>query len=471
MKKWLLCLMLLWLSIAQAQQSYDSMPARQSYLKGMEYCFGSYPTPKDEVKACILLKAAADSGNARAARQLGYQYEVGQGVPKRMDSCLYYYNSGGINGDGGAYQELSRMYKDDILVPQDYERSVKYCKKGIALGNTPCKNLLAYYYFKGLGVAQSYDSAFALYKQLEKFEYDINAKYFLGLCYRNGYGVKANETIAKQYLQKAAKYNDYQAKHELNAEATPENALITNPQIQQQVDVLKQYEVKFYSDSTNDISGNYTGYAIYYDCSGKFVHEIVPLNLSVKKESSSYAGVWTEADTLSAPIKVGFNGNAMVFDTSSQYSRCNYYSYRDIEKYQFRSAQLGIKYLNDSMYLSGNVRFYSLSRHEPGQPMYIVLVKAVGNTILPIHDMKLSLSPNPATNTVNATFTLDKTEKIKMQITDANGKITATKTEEILLPAGTYTYPVNVQQLSSGSYVLSIFAGNNAVQSKLFIKL
>jgi 5-hydroxyisourate hydrolase-like protein (transthyretin family) len=159
----------------------------------------------------------------------------------------------------------------------------------------------------------------------------------------------------------------------------------------------------------------------------------------------------------------------MVFDTSSQYSRCNYYSYRDIEKYQFRTAQLGIKYLNDSMYLSGNVRFYSLSRHEPGQPMYVVLANAVGNTRLLIHD--ISLSPNPATNVVKATFTLDRTEKIKMQITDANGKITAAKAEEVLLPAGTYTYPVNVQQLSAGSYVLSIFAGDDAVQSKLFIKL
>jgi hypothetical protein len=472
MKKWFLCLMLLWQSIAQAQQSYDSMPAKQSFFKGMDYLYGSYPTiVKDEVKACGLLKAATDSGNALAAKQLGYQYEVGQGVHKRLDSCLYYYNLGGKLGDGGAYQELSRMYKDDQLLPQDYELSVAYCRKGIALGNTPCKNRLAYYYFKGLGVPQSYDSAFALYKQLENFEYDINAKYFLGLCYRNGYGVKADSAKAKNYLLKAAKYNDYQAKHELNAEAKPENAVITNPQIQQQIDELKKYEVKFYSDSANDISGNYSGYAIYYDWSGKLVHEIVPLSLTLKKASNSYAGVWTEADTLSAPIKVGFNGNAMFFDTSSKYSRCNYYSYRDIEKYQFKSAQLGIKYLQDSMYLSGNVRFYSLSRHEPGQPIYVVLAKAVGNATLLVHDMKLSLSPNPVTNTVKASFTLDKTEKIKMQITNANGKTTATKIEEVLLPAGTYTYPVNVQQLAAGSYVLSIFAGNNAVQSKLFIKL
>jgi 5-hydroxyisourate hydrolase-like protein (transthyretin family) len=103
--------------------------------------------------------------------------------------------------------------------------------------------------------------------------------------------------------------------------------------------------------------------------------------------------------------------------------------------------------------------------------MYVVLAKAVGNTTLPIHDMKLSLSPNPATNVVNAAFTLDRTEKIKMQITDANGKITATKTEEVLLPAGTYTYPVNVQMLAAGSYYFSIFAGSGASEGKLFIKL
>ena len=323
MKKRLLCLLLLWQATAQAQQSYDGMPAKQTYLKGMDYLFGTYPTAKDDVKAAALLKAAADSGNARAARQLGFLYEVGRGTPKRLDSCLYYYNAGGRLGDGGAYQELSRMYKDDILLPQDYELSVQYCKKGIALGNYPCKNLLAYYYFKGLGVQQSYDSAFTLYKQLETLEYDVNAKYFLGLCYRNGYGVKADEAMAKTYLQKAAKHNDYQALHELNAEPKPENALIANPQLQQQVNELKKYEVKFFADSANDISGNYTGYAIYYDCSGKFVHEIVPLGLVLTKAGNSYEGIWTEADTLAAPIKTGFNGNALYFDSSSQYSRCN----------------------------------------------------------------------------------------------------------------------------------------------------
>jgi uncharacterized protein len=470
MKKWLLSTVLLWQVAAYAQQAVNTMPAQEIYQEAINYFYGVGGKTLDAIKAAQFFKQAANQGNGKAATKLGFMYETGQGVKLNLDSALSFYKQAAKLKDGNAYLELARIYQEDKLLPQNFELAAQYSKDGMALGNTVCQNKLAYFYFKGLGVQQSYTKAFALYKPLVD-KWDVNAMYFLGLCYRNGYGVKANEAEAIKWLQKAASYNDYQAKHELAVELTPENSTIISPQLQQQVQALKKYEEKFTSASTNDISGSYTGYAVYYDCSKTFVHEIVPLALSLQQNNGIYTGIWTEGDTLDAPIKAQFNGNALSFDSSSQYSRCNYYSYRDVEKYQFKSAQLGIKFMKDSVYLSGDVRFYSLGRHEPGQPMYIVLAKSIDALGLNQQPLALRLSPNPATTIVKTTFTLAKAGKIKIQIASADGKSMQTKIEETLLPAGTYTYPIAVQNLLAGSYLLRISTGDGVNQSKKFIKL
>ena len=469
MKKWLPGVVLLWQGYAHAQLTITKMPAQEIYQEAKSYFYG-VGKPIDHAKAAQLFKKAADANNAKANTALGFMYETGQGVKKNLDSALLLYKKAARLKDGNAYLELSRIYYDDKLVPQDFALSAQYCRKGMELGNFPCQNRLAYFYFKGFGVQQDYASAFALYKPLVD-KWDVNAMYFLGLCYRNGYGVEVNEVEARKWLEKAASYNDYQAIHELKVEKNPENATIANPQLFQQLQDLKKYEEKFVSANTNDISGDYTGYAVYYDCSKKFVHEIVPLTLSLEQGKGVYVGTWTEGDTLAAPIIAKFTGKALVFDSSSQYSRCNYYSYRAVEKYQFKSAQLGIKYMNDSVYLSGDVSFYSIGRHEPGQPMYIVLAKAVGDKRLLVNRMQLLLSPNPATTLLKATFTLDRPDKIKIQIAGIDGKKSETRVEEVLLPAGTYTYPINIQGLLPGNYILRVITGIGKSESKIFIKL
>lgn len=469
MKKWLFGAVLLWQSNIHAQLTASTMPAQEIYQEAKNYFYGVGKT-MDHTMAAQLFHKAAKAGNAKAYTALGFMYETGQGLTRNVDSALRLYKKAARLKDGNACLELSRIYYDDKLVPQDFTLSAQYCKKGMELGNYPCQNRLAYFYFKGFGVQQDYSRAFALYKPLVE-KWDVNAMYFLGLCYRNGYGVEVNEVEGKKWLEKAASYNDYQAIHELKVEKNPENATIANPKLLQQLQDLKKYEEKFVSASTNDISGHYTGYAVYYDCSKKFVHDIVPLTLSLEQIKGVYVGTWTEGDTLAAPIIAKFNGNALIFDSSSQYSRCNYYSYRAVERYQFKSAQLGLKYMNDSVYLSGDVRFYSIGRHEPGQPMYIVLAKSVGDRALAENKMHLNVSPNPATSLLKATFTLAKPDKIKVQIAAIDGQKSETRVEEVLLPAGTYTYPINVRGLLPGNYVLRLITGSGKSESKIFIKL
>jgi hypothetical protein len=335
------------------------------------------------------------------------------------------------------------------------------------------KESLAYYYYKGLGVPQRYTNAFALYYDLANTAAATNANdwYFLGLCYRNGYGTPVNKEAAKKWLQKAAEKGDAMASHELTAEPLPENRSVVSQDLQQKVATIKSHTENFIAQNTNDISGSYQGYAVYYDFSKQFVHDVVPLALDLKQSANGYEGIWTEGDSLAAPIKGWYDNNNLFFDSSSQYTRRNYYSYGSAEKYRFNTAALNMKYFNDSIYLAGDVQFYSITRKEPGQPVYIMLQKkGQGNNMdAAREDFLLTVSPNPASATIKVGFTIYKTEKVELLINGPNGETLMASAGETL-PAGSYSYSFNVSGFAAASYMVRLQAGN-AVQTKKFIKL
>ena len=72
---------------------------------------------------------------------------------------------------------------------------------------------------RGLGVTQNYDSAATLFKQCAYLGRD-NSEYFLGLCYRNGYGLVQNEDSAQYWLQKSASLDYKLAIQELHSKAS-----------------------------------------------------------------------------------------------------------------------------------------------------------------------------------------------------------------------------------------------------------
>jgi hypothetical protein len=300
----------------------------------------------------------------------------------------------------------------------------------------------------------------------------VNAQYFLGLLYRNGYGTAPNQALARQWLMKAAAQKDGQAIHELTSEPIPENASIISDALQNRLTSLKAYQEQFNTAAGNDISGEYEGYAVYYDFSHQYVHDIVPLKLSLQKNGDHYQGTWTEWEGLSAPLKAAFdNNNTLRFDSTSEYTRRNYYSYRSLEPYRFDQASLSLKYLNDSVYLAGDVQFYSIKRKEPGQPMYIALTRKSQGTpsSLLAPDFKLALAPNPVVSSVRVAFTISSSAKVILQVIDEHGAVLQQTSPETL-PAGTYTYTLSTDGLAAGSYFLKFSAGSQ-LQTKSFIKL
>jgi uncharacterized protein len=473
MKKTLLAFLVSTLVLTQGSLFAQPLPAAASpgdalLNEGLRYLNGT--SAYDPAKAVSPLSRSAAAGNTRAMNALGNIEANGLAGPADGDRAVSWYSKALRGGYTPANYNLGRLYQAGDIVPQDFVRAAAYFQAGAAAGDKSSKNTLAYFYYKGLGVEQNYAAALALYSELAT-QGDVNAQYFLGLCYRNGYGTAPDQALAKQWLTKAAAMGDGQAIHELTAEPVPENASVISDALQNRLTTLKAYREQFSSAPGNDISGEYEGYAVYYDFSHQFVHEIVPLKLSLQQNGDHYQGVWTEGDGLSASLMASFdNNNTLRFDSTTQYTRSNYYSYHSPEPYRFDQASLALKYFNDSVYLSGDVKFYSIKRKEPGQPIYIALTrKSQGVGSLLASDFKLALAPNPVVSSVRVAFTISSPAKVQLQLIDEHGAI-MNQTSPETLPAGTYNYSLATDGLAAGSYFLKFSAGSQ-LQTKSFIKL
>lgn len=464
MKKLFLSFILLPLLLNIAHAQTAKVPSQMLFDEGYRYMIAN-GKPYNPEKAKQLFKQSAEYGNGRAMNAVANLFTTGTSV--NADSAIKWYKKAASTGYTNAYYNLGRIYQTGDLVPQDFIKAATYYKAGSDAGDKACKNWLAYFYYKGFGVQQNYTQAFVLYSELAESG-DRNARYFLGKCYRNGYGTMQDNDLAKQWLIKSANAGEPQAIHELNAEPLPDNAFVYNPGLREKVKALKSYTENFIAANTNDISGSYKGYAVYYDFSRQYVLEVVPLNLTINRNINKYTGTWTEGDSLSALIKAAFTNNTFVFDSSCRYVRHNHYSDRDAEPYLFNKAALSIKYMNDSIYLSGEVQFYSINRKEPGQPMYIALSSKMNN-VSTVNNFHLALMPNPANTLLRADFTLNKTARVQVGITDAKGNWVQ-KIASQTLPSGSYSYSFDIHNLAAGNYILQLSTGSKS-ESKIFIKL
>ncbi len=448
------------LSYGQSKSSSEIL-----YENGIDYLGGIKKNYNPELGK-RLLDSAVMLGNPKAMNELGTLYLKGTVVKRNIDSAFYWFNHSISLGFAGACINAGNIFRTAYVVPQDFKKAIKYFEKGVLLNDPTCKNLMAYMYYKGLGTNQDYTKAFNLYEESAEAGIE-NSMYFLGLCYRNGYGTVADEDLAKMWLQKANNNYNRQASYELS-EQIPENVSVINPHLQTQLMQLKGGKEKFNASSTNNYEGVYTGYAIYYDWSGKFVSEIEPLRVELKKTMNEYSGTWKEGEADEANIKMLVNGNSFKFDRRCKYSRINRYGGNKPEIWNFNSANIDLTFNNDSIQLSGYVKFYSTGRKEPGKPLQIILKKSIEET--PNTDaVKFSIFPNPATTNIKVEFTIAQAAKIAFRIYTHNGALLYTETEK-LLPAGKYNYSLPVNKLVAGTYNIQLLSNGKMSTTNVLVK-
>ncbi len=475
MKKTITFVAFLFYLKANAQLGDTTVKAKlqlaQQYLTG-------YNHPYNPAKAFAIFKQSAMAGNSIAMNALGVQYRLGLGTDTNYTAALGWFQQSANKNYPSAWYNLGLLYKYGFGTTIDYTKAYDCFTKAAVLGNVSGIYAEGYMEYKGLGCTQNYTQAVSLFRQgVSKGK--ANCMYFLGLCMRNGYGTDVNKDSAAFWLKKAASLGYSFATDEL-AIKEPENTaaigkLLTRAEEAKKIAAainrpINQYSTIPHSLPVNEINGQYQGYLLKYDYSGKNIVQASSLSVRLNCEGNNViTGQWTESDSLILPIKAFLNSNGIAF-SNMQYSKTDHYSLTKAVAYNFDKASLQISRLGDSVILTGNILQYSPDTKEPEKPLQAILLKIGsinGNGTIEFTDKngetlqsqeRLTVYPNPfSSNGFNVQLTLPQGCKVYTQLLTLDGRVVYTQPAAMLAKGG-YVLPLQ-PKVAAGTYLVRLVYG------------
>ena len=101
------------------------------------------------------LKARAEAGDAFAQYNLGYAYDLGEGVPQNHVEAIRWWREAAEQGHAAAQYNLGLAYFKGEGVPQNFRMGVQWFTKAGEQGNADAQLLLGAAYATALGVPQN----------------------------------------------------------------------------------------------------------------------------------------------------------------------------------------------------------------------------------------------------------------------------------------------------------------------------
>ncbi len=444
-------------------------------------------SPKYNPKeAFVAFNKLALQGNAEAMNGLALLYSKGIGTPEDQKEAFSWFNKSAAAGYGGAYYNLGLLIKDGITAPQDFNKAYSLFTKGAALNNGNCFYGQAYMLYKGYGCSQNYTKAAALFKKAAALDNE-GAYYMLGLCYRNGYGTAANADSAKYWLRRAAEYHDQRAIDEL-ASKLPENADLKDvPNLQpasaisgQRVNLKAGFNQVEHHVAKGDIAGDYTGYTIKFDWSGKHIIGQAMLKLHLERKDQAMSGEWQEEGQDPVTLNATLTDTGIVFNNTS-YRQIDHYHKATPLLTEFKASHLNLVKSRDTVYLTGTLRKYSTILKEPQKPEFIMLIRTDGKHDYPKADAAFGFAanakadsvhfvayPNPFAGNLQLRYTLKKAARVSIIVSNLlNGRIVY-RSEEQYITEGDHNSVVAFNG-EPGNYIVTLQYGNK-VKSAFVIK-
>lgn len=360
-----------------------------------------------------------------------------------------------MRGNANAYHDLGMAYKyAKYGMKQDFEKAYRYFCTGADRGSVWCIYAKGYMLYKGLGCKQDYRKAVKCFKSAAARR-NSPSMYMLGLCYRNGFGVEKNASKAYEYLERAAAKGYRDAREELgrsNEETYLHEALGGKPDYLYFSDVMSDASAE--ANDTGIVAGDYHGYLVMYDWSGKFLFGEKPLSMSVSGKGNEIDGFMViGVDTVPFSAEIT-DGNRLRFKDGSVILR---------ERYAHR---LKVRYRMEDMpfHVSGNkirgrLNLYSLGAKEPERPMYFELVRDNGTDSGAggsQHD-GVSITPNPFGATFTAAFELQSDADVQVWMFNTHGMM---EWQEDIghLKQGRHSIKLS-PDIRPGRYIMNIKAG------------
>ena len=162
-----------------------------------------------EEKAVEWFTRAAKQGYSWAQYEMGLCYENGKGVPQSYEIAVEWYTKASEDNITDAIYRLAECYYHGRGVPVDYQQAVKYYGWAGCHHHPDALYALGMCYKNGIGTQQSDEFAFRVFLQAHSHP---KALYETGLCYLEGKGVEQSEQEAILCFNRAAKYNNSEAK-------------------------------------------------------------------------------------------------------------------------------------------------------------------------------------------------------------------------------------------------------------------
>lgn len=146
--------------------------------------------PRDDARAAILFRTAADAGNAEGQHQLATLYLRGEGVERNFDEALRLLHLAADQDYAPALLSLGfRYYNGNEGVPQDFAQAFHWFTLAAAHEGMPQANyLIGLLYSRGQGVEQNFNLAFQFMQEAAD-EGFAGATYAVGVAYGFGQGV------------------------------------------------------------------------------------------------------------------------------------------------------------------------------------------------------------------------------------------------------------------------------------------
>lgn len=430
----------------------------------------------DPSKAFAIYNDLAHKKYPPAMNSLAVMYKTGLGAKQNTQEAINWFTEAAHAGYGNSWYNLGLMYKNGDVVSQEDKKAFDCFDKGTLVNNGLCWYGKGYMLYKGLGCKQDYTQAYQCFEKGVKRR-DEGSMYMLGLCFRNGYGVQINTDSAKYWLTLAAKRNDKRAIEEL-ADPNPENVdLKSVPDLlptTQKVDLKTGFKKVKHHVNKNDIAGEYNGFVIKFDWSGKHIISQTGLKLKLECNDKVLLGTWTESGQQEVSLSAELTDTAVVFNNTAGPVKDHYHKSTPLAV-EFKDSKLNLVRSNDTTFLAGTISLYSPRWHEPEKPEFIMLFRSEKdksvNSVSPLakdDSLHFVAYPNPFHSNLNLRYRLLKEAKVVVWVSEIlTGHVVYQSKSRTLLP-GDYIDPITVAA-SPGNYVVTIEYGDK-VKSAIIYK-
>ncbi len=159
-------------------------------------------------------RKAAKSGHKSAQFNIAQMYRMGDVLPQNWKLAIIWYHKAAENGNVGAMNWLCDIYSGETGHPRDLEKQFDWQEKAAFTGDAESQCNLGVLYFRYV-VGNHAPILGAYYYRLAADKGYPWAYYLLGLCYRDGTGVKRNARWAKHWFAKAASNGVIEARKQL----------------------------------------------------------------------------------------------------------------------------------------------------------------------------------------------------------------------------------------------------------------